>query len=76
MKVFEVNDPCKKTLQTTIPDPVIKFIKDIDPKTKTTRTGDGACAKDSTKIGQKNKSSMAEDDNAKDSQEDEIELDF
>jgi superfamily II DNA or RNA helicase len=79
MKVFDVDDPFRKTFQPPIPEPVIKFIKDIDPKTKTTRIGNASAT---NKNGKKNKSKAAEDDdNSKedseeDSEEEEIELDF
>jgi superfamily II DNA or RNA helicase len=78
MKVFDVDDPFRKTFQPPMPEPVIKFIKDIDPKTKTTRIGNASAT---NKNGKKNRSKAAEDDDnskedsEKDSEE-EIELDF
>lgn len=68
MKVFDVADPINRGSEPA-PNPVIKFIKDINPKEKTTRISekDRRC--------KKNKKASAEDDES-DNDDDDVELDF
>jgi superfamily II DNA or RNA helicase len=71
MKVFDVADPIHRGSEPAS-NPVIKFIKDINPKEKTIRIGerDGNRSNDKSK---KNKKVSEEDDEL---ENEEVELDF
>jgi superfamily II DNA or RNA helicase len=66
MKVFDVADPIHRGTAEPAPNPVIKFIKDINPKEKTIRI----CERDGMS---KNKKVSTEDD---ESEDDEVEFYF
>ena len=76
MKIFDVADPIHRGPDPA-PNPVIKFIKDINPKEKTTRIcekdGNSSNSSNGNGKGKKNKKAIAEDD---ESEDDEVELDF
>jgi superfamily II DNA or RNA helicase len=67
MKVFEVDDPFKKP-PATMTEPTVRFIKDIDPKAKTTRISDCKVNTHGNKKGKKVEQEDTEDE--------EVELDF
>jgi superfamily II DNA or RNA helicase len=80
MKVFDVSDPIQRgpaSADKLAPTPVIKFIKDINPKEKTTRIRESN-GNASDKGAKKNKKVSKEDDESEDDEPDdeEIELDF
>jgi superfamily II DNA or RNA helicase len=67
MKVFDVDDPFKRApaIGTATTTPIVKFIKDIDPKAKTTRISGSAA--------RKGRSAEHDED---EEEEEEVELDF
>ena len=76
-KVFEVDDPFKKigtpaSGVVAVVEPVVRFIKDINPKEKTTRIGE---ASRKGKVNKKGKTAAAVEDDTEE-EEVEVELDF
>jgi superfamily II DNA or RNA helicase len=76
MKVFDVSDPISRGPEPA-PHPVIKFIKDINPKEKTTRICERK-GNASDKGAKKNKKHSAVDDDKSEDEsgDEEVELDF